>query len=130
MASLVVFKIKKVGSSSWLNLPTPITMKPALNALDNSKSGRDNNKGNMFRDKIAEKLKYSVEMPDGLTNKEVAAISQILMETQFTAFVPDVKSGMFKEKSFYCSSVEPEIEQIYSLTYWTYKSWSFSAVEM
>ena len=130
MASLVVFKIKKVGSSSWLNLPTPITMKPALNALDNSKSGRDNNKGNMFRDKIAEKLKYSIEMPDGLSNTQVAQILQILMETQFTAFVPDVKSGMFKEKSFYCSSVEPEIEQIYSSTYWTYKSWSFSAVEM
>lgn len=130
MASLVVFKIKKVGSSSWLNLPTPITMKPALNALDNSKSGRDNNKGNMFRDKIAEKLKYSVEMPDGLNNTQVAQISQILMETQFTAFVPDVKSGTFKEKNFYCSSVEPEIEQIYSSTYWTYKSWSFSAVEM
>ena len=46
-----------------MKAPTPITIRPAVNALDNSKSGRDNNTGMMFRDKIAEKRKYTVEVP-------------------------------------------------------------------
>lgn len=128
--AIQVFKIKKTTSSSWYVLPTPVTLKPAVNALDNSKSGRDNNTGKMFRDKIAEKLKYTVEVPHGLSNTQVAAILDIILEGSFNAYGPDPKTGTFKIKTFYCSSAEPEINQVYSLTSWDYKSWSFSLTEM
>jgi hypothetical protein len=128
--ALQVFRIRKNSSSSWVTLPAPATLKPSVNALDNSKSGRDNNTGKMFRDKIAEKLKYTVEMPHGMTNTEVAAILAIILEGSFEAYGPDPKTGTFKTKTFYCSSAEPEINQVYSLTSWDYKSWSFSATEM
>ncbi|MBP3328317.1 MAG: hypothetical protein J6L91_05365 [Clostridia bacterium] len=128
--ALQVFKIKKTSASSWYVLPTPVTLKPAVNALDNSKSGRDNNTGKMFRDKIAEKLKYTVEVPHGLNNTQVAAILDIILEGSFNAYGPDPKTGRFQTKTFYCSSAEPEINQVYSLTSWDYKSWSFSLTEM
>ena len=128
--ALQVFKIKKTSASSWTVLPAPATLKPAVNALDNSKSGRDNNTGKMFRDKIAEKLKYTVEMPHGMSNTEVAQILDIILEGSFQAYGPDPKTGRFATKTFYCSSAEPEINQVYSLTSWDYKSWSFSATEM
>lgn len=126
---MVVFKIKKNGGV-WLQLPTPVTMKPAINALDSSKTGRDNNTGAMFRDKIAEKLKYNIEFPFGLNNTQVAEILDVLLAGSFVAYIPDPKTGAFVEKSFYCSSAEPEINQIYSETFWDYKGFSVSATEM
>ena len=128
--ALIVLKIKKTSADSWHELPAPVTIKPAVNVLDNSKSGRDNNTGKMFRDIVAEKLKYTVEVPHGLNNTQVAEILDILLEGSFTAWVPNPKTGTFQSKSFYCSSAEPEINQIYSTTFWDYKSWSFSATEM
>ena len=128
--ALSVFKIKKVSATTWYTLPTPITLKPSINALDSQKTGRDNNTGKMFRDKIAEKLKYTVEVPEGLTNTQVRDILAILLEQQFSAYIPNPKTGTFQTKNFYCSSAEPEINRIYSQTSWDYKSWSFSATEM
>ncbi len=126
---MVAMKIKKEGGA-WLTLPTPITMKPSINALDSSKTGRDNNIGEMFRDKIAEKLKYSVEFPFGLNNTQVAEILDIILEGSFIAWVPNPKTGAFAEKSFYCSSAEPEINQIFSESKWNYRSFEISATEM
>ena len=91
--ALSVFKIKKVSATTWYTLPTPITLKPSINALDSQKTGRDNNTGKMFRDKIAEKLKYTVEVPEGLTNTQVRDILAILLEQQFSAYIPNPKTG-------------------------------------
>ncbi len=126
---MVAMKIKKEGGS-WLTLPTPVTMKPTINALDSSKTGRDNNTGKMFRDKIAEKLKYSVEFPHGLDNVLVANILDVILEGSFIAWIPNPRTGTFSEKSFYCSAVDPEINQIYSEDKWDYRSFAISATEM
>lgn len=126
---MVVFKIKK-STGPWYELPVPVTMRPSINALDSSKTGRDNNTGKMFRDKIAEKLKYSIEFPFGLDNSRVASILDILLAGSFIAWVPDPKTGTFVEKSFYCSSCEPEINKVHSETFWDYKSFSVSVTEM
>ena len=127
--SFTVFKIKKPGEA-WYELPTPITIQPAVNALDNSKSGRDNNTGMMFRDKIAEKRKYTVEVPAGMTNTQMAALYEILLGNYFVAWGPDPTTGTFTEHNYYCAAIEPKINQIYSLTSWDYESWSFNATEM
>lgn len=127
--SFTVFKVKKPGGE-WYELPTPISIKPAVNALDNSKSGRDNNTGTMFRDKIAEKRKYTIEVPEGMTNIQMAALYKILLGNYFVAWGPDLTTGTFTEHEYYCSVTEPNINRIYSLTSWDYEAWSFNATEM
>lgn len=126
---MTVAKIKK-QSGSWLSLPVPVSLQPSINALDSSKSGRDNNTGAMFRDKIAEKLKYSIEFPSGLNNTEVAEILDVLLEGSFVAWLPNPKTGAYSEKSFYCSAAEPAISRIFSESYWIYNSFTVSATEM
>lgn len=120
----------KIGSGNSEITLKPDAIKPSDNALDSEKSGRDNSSGTMFRDKIAEKLKYTVEMPSGMTNTEVSAILAIILAPQFSATVPNIRTGSFDStKNFYCSGCEPEIELITS-SGWTYKAWSFSMTEM
>ena len=62
-AILLILKILNA-----FELPVPISMAPVVNALDSSKSGRDNSLGNMFRDKIAEKQEYTLTFPAKLSN--------------------------------------------------------------
>ena len=127
---MVVAKIKKTTDTSWLELPVPISMAPVVNALDSSKSGRDNNLGNMFRDKIAEKQEYTLTFPARLSNTQVAQILDIVMEGSFDCWLPNPKTGQFGQKTFYCTSAEPEIHQIYSTSLWDYNSFSISLTEM
>ena len=55
---MIPIKIKKKSEASWYELPVPVVMTPTVNALDSSKSGRDNNTGAMFRDKIPCSARY------------------------------------------------------------------------
>ena len=119
------------GNGASITL-TPLSIKPGVNALDSANSGRDNSSGDMFRDKLADKLKYTIEMPANMTNAEVAAILNIILAPQFTADVPDPKTGSYTNgnKAFYCAGCETEIKRIISSSNWVYKSWSFNMVEM
>lgn len=123
-------KIRKKGNSDWLELPVPVAMAPAVNSLDSSKSGRDNNTGAMFRDKITEKQSYTITFPFGLNNTQVSDILQIVMESEFELYCPDPKTGVYSSKTFYTSAVTPEIYRIESETLWYYHEFSLEAVEM
>ena len=127
---MVVSKIKKTTDTSWLELPAPISMAPVVNALDSSKSGRDNNLGNMFRDKIAEKQEYTLTFPAKLSNTQVAQILNIIMEESFDCWCPNPKNGTFGTKTFYCASCAPQIQRIFSETYWEYAEFDIEATEM
>jgi hypothetical protein len=127
---VIPIKIKKKSDSSWYELPVPVVMTPTVNALDSSKSGRDNNTGAMFRDKVAEKQSYSITFPHGLNNTEVSKIVQIVMDDQFDIYAPDPKSGAYSTKSFYASAVTPEIFLIVDESLWYYKEFTIEAVEM
>ncbi|MBE6771079.1 MAG: hypothetical protein E7547_02905 [Ruminococcaceae bacterium] len=127
---MVAAKIKRKSDSTWLDLPTPVVMTPAVNALDSSKSGRDNNTGAMFRDKIAEKQSYIVTFPFGLNNTQVAKILQIVMESEFNLYCPNPKTGTYDTKTFYTATVTPDIHHIESENLWYYNEFSFEAVEM
>lgn len=127
---MVVMKIKKSSSQTWYNLPAPMSLKPAVNVLDSSKSGRDNSTGTMFRDVVTEKNDYTAELPEGLTNTQVAEILAIILSDQFDCWLPNPKTGKFGTKHFYCAKADPEIERIFSETSWIYKSFSFSLTEM
>lgn len=127
---MVAAKIKKKSDTEWLELPAPVVMTPAVNALDSSKSGRDNNTGAMFRDKIAEKQSYTITFPFGLNNTQVAAILQIIMESEFDLYAPNPKTGAYGTKSFYSSAATPDIHHIESESLWFYNEFSIEAVEM
>lgn len=127
---MVAAKIRKSGDMAWLELPAPVVMTPAVNALDSSKSGRDNNTGAMFRDKITEKQTYTIAFPFGLNNTQVAEILQIIMESSFELWCPNPKTGAYNTKSFYSSAVTPDIYRIESETLWFYNEFSLEAVEM
>jgi len=127
---MVAAKIRKSGDTAWYELPAPVVMTPAVNALDSSKSGRDNNTGAMFRDKIAEKQTYTITFPHGLNNTQVAEILQIIMESEYELWCPNPKTGTYNIKSFYSSAVTPDICRIESETLWYYYEFSLEAVEM
>lgn len=127
---MVAAKIRKTGDTAWLELPAPVVMTPAVNALDSSKSGRDNNTGAMFRDKITEKQTYAITFPFGLNNTQVADILQIVMESDFDLWCPNPKTGTYNTKSFYTAAVTPDIHHIESESLWFYNEFSFEATEM
>lgn len=127
---MIPIKIKKKSEASWYELPVPVVMTPTVNALDSSKSGRDNNTGAMFRDKIAEKQSYSITFPYGLSNTVVARIIQIVMDSEYEIYAPDPKSGAYSTKSFYSSAVTPDIHHIVNENLWYYNEFSIEAVEM
>ena len=110
----------------------PLSITPGANSLDSSKSGRDNNSGDMFRDMITNKLEYTVKMPADMSNTEVSDILAIILAPQFIAEVPDIKTGSYtnSSKAFYCASCKPEIKQIISRSSWIYNEWSFEMTEM
>lgn len=128
--SIAVMKIKKTGTSTWKTLPTLMGLKPGINIIDSSKSGRDNNTGTMFRDIVTGKNKYTATMPSGLNNTQYAEIADIILADSFDCWLPNPKTGTFGTKTFYCSTLEADIEQIYSETLWTYKEVSFNLTEM
>lgn len=127
---MAAIKIRKKGDTAWHELPAPVVMTPAVNALDSSKSGRDNNTGAMFRDKIAEKQTYTITFPHGLNNTQVADILQIVLESEYEIYCPNPKTGAYNIKSFYSSAVTPDICHIESETLWYYHEFSLEAVEM
>jgi hypothetical protein len=105
-------------------------LKPGINIIDSSKSGRDNNTGTMFRDIVTGKNKYTATMPSGLNNTQYAEIADIILADSFDCWLPNPKTGTFGTKTFYCSTLEADIERIYSETLWTYKEVSFNLTEM
>ena len=114
----------------------PVEMTVSFQTLDSAKSGRDNNTGKMFRDKVAEKLTAKITIPAGVTNSELAPIMTIITAGSFWAYIPNPKTGLSTPtKNFYCATVEPPIEKITAFSNnhpsaWTYDEFELSFVEM
>lgn len=127
---MTVMKIKKTGTTTWTALPVPMSLKPSTNVLDSDKSGRDNNTGKMFRDIITSKNKYTATLPGGITNTQFAALADIILSDSFDCWLPNPMTGKFGTKTFYCATLEAEIERIYSESLWVYQEISFNLTEM
>ena len=123
-------------SSDWIQLPTATELTPQWQTLDSENTGRDNNTGKMFRDKVADKAKWVIEFPQGLTNADVATILSIVNAGDYWIKAPDSLSGTYATKNVYTSSCEPEIQRITELnssgepTKWIYKEFSMDVIEM
>lgn len=130
----------KIGTSinPAETLPTPDEMVVSLQTLDSAKSGRNNNTGKMFRDKVAEKLTIKLTMPYGIDNTKMASIMSIIKTTSFYCSVIDPRTATYNSKGInvYCASVEPDIAEITEFnaagtpTKWIYESFELTFVEM
>ena len=126
------YTMLKKGNQEYI----PVEMTVSFQTLDSAKSGRDNNTGKMFRDKVAEKLTAKITIPAGVTNSELAPIMTIITAGSFWAYIPNPKTGFSTPaKNFYCATVEPPIEKITAFSNnhpsaWTYDEFELSFVEM
>lgn len=194
--------ISTTSNGPWFAVPAPIEFKPNWETLDSATTGRDNNTGLMFRDKVADKRKWECTLPDNLTNTSwiynnecysrqfvkpasrngyymvtstspfsatpltqaeynawntnlhtyahndgmlitgVPQLLSIVKQSDFYLKTLDTISGTFSVSNVYCSSCEPEVNQVIvwstansSQPYhypvmWTYKSFSINFIEM
>lgn len=125
---IMPYKIRKTSADEWLELnvlsaPTPI------NALDSSKSGRDNNTGKMFRDKVADKVTLSVSIGE-TTNEESAAISAIVLSPTFEVRMPNPHTGLIDTKTMYCTAIPWEVKEMTSDETWINKEVQMEWVEI
>lgn len=131
-----VIKIGSTSSSITTQLPTATELTPQWQTLDSENTGRDNNTGKMFRDKVADKGKWVITFPQGLTNADVSTILQIVKAGDYWIKIPDALTGTYAQKNVYTSSCEPEIQRITELnssgepTKWIYKEFSMDVIEM
>ena len=108
---------------------TPMSITPSWNALDSSKTGRDNSTGDMFRDKITDKMKWTIELPYGLDQSQVASILSIIKTAQYSLTIPDPLTGTNISHNVYTTSCEPKIAKMTSASSWIYESFSFNAIQ-
>ena len=76
---------------------------PSANDLDADGSGRDTQTGEMFRTKIAEKLKFEVSM-DRLYEGEMAALAAALKQPFYDATVINPETNAAVTKRFYTAA--------------------------
>ena len=134
-----VIKICSTNSntaSDWTRLPTAVELTPQWQTLDSENTGRDNNTGLMFRDKIADKAKWVINFPQGMNNTDVAIILGIVKSGSYWIKAPDSLTGTYATKNVYTSVCEPEILEVTELnnndepSVWTYKAFTMDVIEM
>lgn len=96
-----------------------LELKASLNGLDADGSGRDTQTGEMFRTKIADKLKLDVSM-DRLYESEMAALAAALNQTFYDASVLNPETGEAVTKSFYTAALPFGVQRYDKFTQRTY----------
>lgn len=127
---LVCMKIKKTDAKDWYILPDILTIKTAVNSLHSHSSGRDNNLGNMFIDKVSEKQKFTATLKAGISSTEMVKILDIIMSPSFDCYLPNPRTGKLGAKTFFNATGEAEIRRMYNDYTWDYKAFTFSLTEM
>lgn len=139
------------NKTTWYALPAAAKLKASWETLDASTTGRDNNTGKMFRDKVADKAKWEIDIPFGMTNSSVKTANKVLTgvpallslvkDNSFYIMAPDTLTGTCTVKNVYCSKCEPEIHKILTWTAattnspatpatWDYNAFSIHIIEI
>lgn len=89
-----------------------LELKPSGNGLNADGSGRDKQTGDMFRTKIADKLKWEAQMDD-LDEEEMKTLGNALKQTMYQATMlnPDTNERETKE---YYTDTRPFGAQVYN----------------
>lgn len=106
-----------------------LELKPSGNGLNAEGSGRDIQNGEMFRTKIADKLKWEARMDD-LDEDQMRALALTLKETMYAATMLNPDTNALETKEYY-TDTRPFGAQAYNpskrKTY--YKGVSFTMTE-
>jgi len=134
MSSAYAVRISTSSSGSWTTLPTPTELNVTVQTLDSAKSGRDNNTGAMFRDKITEKLTVKMTLPYGINNTNMASYLSIIKSDSFYVQIIDPRTGTYRAINVYCATIDTPIAKIETddgvPSSWIYDAISLSFVEM
>ncbi len=95
---MATLKITK-SDGTVVNLPEPETLSVTVNDLDSDKSGR-NQKGQMFRDRIAVKRKISCAFLP-LSSSDMKKVLQAVSDQFFTIEYPDPMTGSNRSMTAY-----------------------------
>lgn len=134
--TLKALEISRTQGGSYTRIQTPTAVTVGWQTLDSQKSGRDNNTGAMFRDKVAEKLPIKFTLPYGLKNDQVADLLDIIAAADFWVKAPNPRTGAYGPIHVYCAGCEPPIAQITDFnssgepTAWIYDAFELNFVEM
>lgn len=104
------------GNTVWVDFPTPSSITFTKSDLDSDGTGR-NQKGLMFRDVIATKVKLEVEW--GILNgQDVATIYGLVADPMFTIRYPDASTGQMEEMECYVGDRTSPAYTLYSNGWW------------
>lgn len=90
MATVTITK----ASGSKVSLPEPTALEVTIQDLDSDKSGR-NQKGKLFRDRIAVKRKLKLTFPP-LTDEQMYKVLNAVTDVFFEVTYPDPQAGKNK----------------------------------
>ncbi|MBR2732145.1 MAG: hypothetical protein IKD72_09210 [Clostridia bacterium] len=137
--TLKVLEISAEENGTYYSLlppPAASGLTVSWQTLDSQKSGRDNNIGAMFRDKVADKLPVEISVPYGLTSADFVSIHHIIREGYFWCKLPDPTTGTYHPIKVYCAGCKPPIAKITEFnssgepSAWIYDAFELSFVEM
>lgn len=100
MAGSILKVTKADGTSVWLPDPKRGGLSISIQDLDASTTGR-NQKGELFRDRVAVKRKISYSAPP-LSKAEMSSLLQAITDQFFTLQYPDPQTGSTKSITVYC----------------------------
>lgn len=100
MAGSILKVTKANGTSVWLPDPKRGGLSISIQDLDASTTGR-NQKGELFRDRVAVKRKISYSAPP-LSKAEMSSLLQAITDQFFTLQYPDPQTGSTKSITVYC----------------------------
>lgn len=100
MAGNILKVTKADGTSVWLPDPKRGGLSISIQDLDASTTGR-NQKGELFRDRVAVKRKISYSAPP-LSRIEMSSLLQAITDQFFTLEYPDPQTGSTKSITVYC----------------------------
>ena len=100
MAGSILKVTKANGTSVWLPDPKRGGLSISIQDLDASTTGR-NQKGELFRDRVAVKRKISYSAPP-LSRAEMSSLLQAITDQFFTLQYPDPQTGSTKSITVYC----------------------------
>ncbi len=96
-----ILKVTKANNTSvWLPDPKRGGLTVTIQDLDSDSTGR-NQKGQLFRDRVAVKRKISYSAPP-LQPNEISSLLQAITDQFFTLEYPDPQTGTRKSITVYC----------------------------
>jgi hypothetical protein len=111
------------------DIPAPTVLQPGIQDLDSEDGSGRNQRGDMFRDRVA--IKRTVHCEWGILSKEeMAALLKAMSPASFQLVYPDPQEGALKTITAYVGNRVPAVCSVISDTDWTWIGLAVDFTEM